>query len=106
LKLLWKAQHLRNAAHGSLFLQWPIKQILNIRIVVVWFEECSMKKVAHIILAVAFLSIASASANVCDNAPCEMKKPSTPRQAKISLSLYRSILEPALNGGPISIRRT
>jgi predicted secreted protein len=30
-----------------------------------------MKKVAHIILAVAFLSIASASANICDNAPCE-----------------------------------
>jgi len=27
-------------------------------------------------------------------------------QAKISLSPYRSILEPALNGGPISIRRT
>ena len=30
-----------------------------------------MKKVAHIILAVAFLSIAAASANICDNAPCE-----------------------------------
>ena len=30
-----------------------------------------MKKVAHIILAVAFLSIAATSANVCDNAPCE-----------------------------------
>jgi predicted secreted protein len=30
-----------------------------------------MKKVAYIILAVAFLSIAAASANVCDNAPCE-----------------------------------
>ena len=30
-----------------------------------------MKKVAYIILAVAFLSIASASANICDNAPCE-----------------------------------
>jgi predicted secreted protein len=31
----------------------------------------SMKKVAHIILAVAFLSIAAASASICDNAPCE-----------------------------------
>ena len=30
-----------------------------------------MKKVAHIILAVAFLSIAAASASICDNAPCE-----------------------------------
>ena len=30
-----------------------------------------MKKVAYIILAVAFLSIAAASANICDNAPCE-----------------------------------
>jgi len=30
-----------------------------------------MKKVAYLILAVAFLSIASASANICDNAPCE-----------------------------------
>ena len=30
-----------------------------------------MKKVAYIILAVAFLSIAAASASVCDNAPCE-----------------------------------
>jgi predicted secreted protein len=30
-----------------------------------------MKKVAYIILAVAFLSIAIASANICDNAPCE-----------------------------------
>ena len=30
-----------------------------------------MKKVAHIILAVAFLSIAVASASICDNAPCE-----------------------------------
>ena len=30
-----------------------------------------MKKVAYIILAVAFLSIASASASICDNAPCE-----------------------------------
>ena len=30
-----------------------------------------MKKIAHIILAVAFLSIASASASICDNAPCE-----------------------------------
>jgi predicted secreted protein len=35
------------------------------------FEECPMKKVAYIILAVAFLSIAAASASVCDNAPCE-----------------------------------
>jgi predicted secreted protein len=30
-----------------------------------------MKKVAYIILAVAFLSIAAASASICDNAPCE-----------------------------------
>ncbi len=30
-----------------------------------------MKKVAYLILAVAFLSIASASASICDNAPCE-----------------------------------
>jgi predicted secreted protein len=30
-----------------------------------------MKKVAHIILAVAFLTIAAASASICDNAPCE-----------------------------------
>ena len=30
-----------------------------------------MKEVAYLILAVAFLSIASVSANVCDNAPCE-----------------------------------
>ena len=30
-----------------------------------------MKKVAHIILVVAFLSIAAASASICDNAPCE-----------------------------------
>ena len=30
-----------------------------------------MKKFAHIILAVAFLSIAAASASICDNAPCE-----------------------------------
>ena len=30
-----------------------------------------MKKVAYIILAVAFFTIAAASANVCDNAPCE-----------------------------------
>jgi predicted secreted protein len=30
-----------------------------------------MKKVAQIILAVAFLSIAAASASICDNAPCE-----------------------------------
>ena len=30
-----------------------------------------MKKIPHIILAVAFLSIAAASASICDNAPCE-----------------------------------
>jgi hypothetical protein len=30
-----------------------------------------MKKVAYLILAVAFLSIATASASICDNAPCE-----------------------------------
>ena len=30
-----------------------------------------MKKVAYLIMAVAFLSIASASADICDNALCE-----------------------------------
>jgi predicted secreted protein len=30
-----------------------------------------MKKIAHIILVVAFLSIAASSASICDNAPCE-----------------------------------
>lgn len=30
-----------------------------------------MKKVAHVILAAAFLSIVAASASICDNAPCE-----------------------------------
>ena len=48
-----------------------------------------MKKVAHIILAVAFLSIAAASANICDNAPCEKTiKATVGENFAISLPFY------------------
>lgn len=48
-----------------------------------------MKKVAHIILAVAFLSFAAASASICDNAPCEKTiKATVGENFAISLPFY------------------
>jgi predicted secreted protein len=53
------------------------------------FEECLMKKFAYIILTVAFLSIAAASASICDNAPCEKTiKATVGENFSISLPFY------------------